>query len=505
LGRGFEVTYTRLKDGRKSKNMARYEQKTDSREFEPANPDQAPGPWAGNAGADATDIAVRLWAPKQPGSSAPLTWKTDSVLIYMIADLVGASHGRIAEESLAIMSAHFDGSRQAIVAAKRIQTSLLEFLACRPGERIGAAVLLYRPRTSDSAGFSEETIQQALRQANPGQILLAESVSERLRDVPNLPLRTVSARTTILGERQIDLTELVWTTPDRLALLQVSISDEAEPQSGDIPLVGATVMVHSPFARAGPTGEALPPVIGTGNVESRNGSETTSWQSSPLVHRAQGRPRVVEELRESSGSSIAEGFDEFAERPFFTRARILLGVVALVLAAALFAMFYRPAQISKHPIPALQDRTGATEIPEKQAPATSELESDTRQPESKTVKPENGKSAILKSQIAKPPMVKPAAKVPVVAQPQMPDKAAVDDRVQNQKDTPEKQAPYLEESGGISLKDIPALLRMAQQDAGAGSYGKARTEYRKILGLQPNNQDAKEGLHKLDLIQKDQQ
>jgi hypothetical protein len=122
--------------------MAGYEQKTDSREFELANPDQSPGPWAGNAGGDATDIAVRLWAPKPPGSSAPLTWKTDSVLIYMIADLVGASHGRIAEESLAIMSAHFDGSGQAIVAAKRIQTSLLEFLACRPGQGMGAAVLL---------------------------------------------------------------------------------------------------------------------------------------------------------------------------------------------------------------------------------------------------------------------------------------------------------------------------------------------------------------------------
>jgi len=483
--------------------MAGYEQKTDSREFELANPDQSPGPWAGNAGADATDIAVRLWAPKPPGSSAALTWKTDSVLIYMIADLVGASHGRIAEESLAIMSAHFDGSRQAIVAAKRIQTSLLEFLACRPGEGIGAAVLLYRPRTSDSAGFSGETIQQALGQAKPGQILLAESVSERLRDVPSLPLRTVSAQTTIMGERQIELTELLWTTPDRLALLQVSVSDQTQPQSGDIPLVGATVMVHSPGARGGPTGEALPPVIGTGEVDSGNSSETSSRQSSPFVHHAPGRGRVVEELRESSGSSIAEGFDEFGERPFFTRARIMLGVVALVLAAALLAMFYRPAQISKHPIPAQQDRTGATEIPEKQPPATTELQSDMAQPESKTVKPENGKSAILKSQITKRPILK-TAKVPVVAPPQMPEQAAADDRVQRQKDTPQTQAPYGEESGGISLKDIPALLRMAQQDAGAGSYGKARTEYRKILGLQPNNQDAKEGLHKLDLIQKDQ-
>ncbi len=54
----------------------------------------------------------------------------------------------------------------------------------------------------------------------------------------------------------------------------------------------------------------------------------------------------------------------------------------------------------------------------------------------------------------------------------------------------------------MSQKEIPTLLKMAQADAGAGDYDKARIEFRKILGLQPGNQDAKEGLHKLDLIQK---
>ena len=129
--------------------MPQYEQKTDSREFEVANPDS---PRVRGA-----EIRLRMrpisrfgFGVRNAGRSVPLTWKTDSVLVYMIADLVGASHGRIVEESLAIMAAHFDGSRQALVAAKRIQTSILEFLACRPGERIGAAILIYRPRTTRS-------------------------------------------------------------------------------------------------------------------------------------------------------------------------------------------------------------------------------------------------------------------------------------------------------------------------------------------------------------------
>ena len=137
--------------------MAQYEQKTDSREFEVANPDQHTGPWGGNSPADAADIAIRLWGVTRPDRRVPLIWKTESVLVYMIADLVGASRGRIAEESQTVLNAHFDSCRQAVVAAKRIQTALLEFLTCRPGERTGGAILskakLAVPRIDPSNGI----------------------------------------------------------------------------------------------------------------------------------------------------------------------------------------------------------------------------------------------------------------------------------------------------------------------------------------------------------------
>jgi len=458
--------------------MQQYEQKTDSRELEIANPDPSP---------DATDIVVRLWSPDRSDRRAPLSWKTDSVLVYMIADLVGASHGRIAEESPAIMGAHFDGSRPAIIAAKRIQTSILEFLACRPGERIGSAILIYRSRTSDPTGFSAETVQQALRQAKPGQILLAENVSHRLRDLPGVEFLAVPALTSVMGARQTELAELVWTTPERVALFRESIGDQAEPQSDDVPLVGATVIVHSPFSRGGPTREAVPPVMSPGDVVSKDGSE------------AQDRDRVLKELPDSRSSSFAEGLEEFGERPFLTRTRVILGVVALVLAAALIAVLYRPAHVSKLPIPLQQEQTGAREIPDKQPPLKTEPEAATAQSEQKAVKTE-----IARPPIVKPPTPKSAAKVNMAAQLKTPDQAPPDKRVKTEKDSPETPAPNSDESGGVSVKDIPVLLRMAQQDAGAGRYDKARTEYRKILGLQPNNQDARDGLHKLDLIQKDQ-
>lgn len=467
--------------------MPQYQQKIDSREVEVSNPGQSP-PWSEDARANATDLVVRLWGPHRSDQSA-LTWKTDSVLVYMIADLVGASHGRIAEESPAIMAAHFDGSRLAVLAAKRIQTSILEFLACRPGDRAGAAILLYRPRASGPKGFTGEMVHQALKQAKPGQILLAGNVSEDLRALPGLEFRSVPALTTVMGEWQPEFTELVWTTPERVALLEASVDDETEPQSSDIPPIGATVIVHSPFAGQDVNRPSVPPAPGSGEVAVKSRFETVSQQADHA------------NMAQDPAPVLAEGRDEFEERPFITRTRIILGAVAVVLVAVLIVVLYRPVHVSKSPIPLQLEQSGAREVPYQQPPAKPDSEAQIAPPESK----------IIKTEIAKPqktfrtPVVK-AAKVQVAEQPQISDKAPLDNRVktQNTQNTPEVAAPYFAESGGVSLKDIPVLLKMAQQDAGAGNYNKARTEYRKILGLQPNNQDARDGLHKLDIIQKDQ-
>ena len=61
----------------------------------------------------------------------------------------------------------------------------------------------------------------------------------------------------------------------------------------------------------------------------------------------------------------------------------------------------------------------------------------------------------------------------------------------------------VQDLGGLSQNDVPTLLRLARDDAGAGKYDKARSEYKKILQLQPGNQDAKDGLRRLDLIKSD--
>jgi hypothetical protein len=441
--------------------MAQYEQKTDSREFEVANAERNAGSWGGGPATDATDIAIRLWAPERSARSVPLTWNADSVLVYMIADLVVASRGRVGEELSAVMAAHFDGSRQALVAARRIQMSILEFVTCRPGERIGAAILIYPPRASSPAGLSGEMALQALGQARPGQILLAEYSSQQLRDLPGIEIRSVPALTVVPGEWQSGLTELIWTTPEQVARLQDGVGPEVEPQSRDNRPVDATVIVTSlsPNARQGSTNEAAPLPI------------TNSFQQS---------------LNSSLTEELDEPLNEPGDRPFITRTGVILSAVAVVLIVVLIFVFQRPARVSKPPLMSPhQEQKAESENQVKQPPATPE-------PEARTAKPE-------------PATTKPQAKAAAAtAPPRTPPKPPLDNREKNKKENPEEPESY-DDSGGVSQKDIPALLGMAQRDAGAGNYDKAKREYKKILSLQPNNHEAKDGLRRLDLIQQDHQ
>ncbi len=339
-------------------------------------------------------------------------------------------------------------------------------------------------------------MHQLLRQAKPGQILLAASVSERLRDLPGVVFRTVPALTTIAGDQQTELSEFVWTTPEQIAFLQNSVGEEPELRTGDTPAVGATVLVDSPLALRGPANEAPPP------------SETAEFVSGDERQADFGllrnRATSTHEFQTTTSGSLLDGLDDFEKPPLFTRTRVLLGVVALVLVSALIAVLYRPARVSKPPLPSLQEQTGPIESHDKITPSiTPRREAKAPLPPAEASKP-GAKTPSIELQVQKP-----AAKLPaVVAKPQATAKPSADTRAKknNTQDGAEEPAVgAAEESGGLSQNDIPKLLEFANTDTGNGRYDKARLEYRKVLKLQPNNQEAKDGLRKLDRIQSDQQ
>jgi serine/threonine protein kinase len=73
------------------------------------------------------------------------------------------------------------------------------------------------------------------------------------------------------------------------------------------------------------------------------------------------------------------------------------------------------------------------------------------------------------------------------------------DHAQAEQPTTRSQAKKVAEYEGMTEKDIPLLLRMAEKEAGAGNYEAARRMFDKVLHLDPSNTEAKLGLKKLDL------
>ena len=470
--------------------MPPYQQKTDSREFEVANAERYSGASEGDARAGGSEIALRLWTADQ---NVARMWKADSALVYMIADLVAASGGQVAEAEQAVMAAKFDSPRQALVAAKRIQTSILEFVACRPGERAAAAILIYQSRSgqsnsSDPSGLSGELARMALEKARPGQILLAENVSQRVRDLPGAEFRAVDGLT---GDGPTGLTELMWTTAERLAVLQQSVGPDAEQakksefRDNDASEVGATSIVQSPFARPGTSDQSVRPRK-TGGDLAKDGPRTATKRADQIANRTQDRAPGFEGFRESPGGSFGEGLDEFEEPPLFTRAKVIVGAVALVLVTAVILVLFHPTKVSKPPLPLQPEQSVGTDSPDKPpAPPTS-----------------SGSQPAMTPEPPGPGTAAPQAKAPVASL-QPPSKATSDNRVKSKKGNVEESAPT--EVSGFSQGDIHDLLQMAQTDAGAGRLQEAKIKFEKVLALQPNNQDAKEGLRKVKLSLANQQ
>jgi len=138
------------------------------------------------------------------------------------------------------------------------------------------------------------------------------------------------------------------------------------------------------------------------------------------------------------------------------------GVIVLSVAVGMYAHYHRPSVVDRTP-GSQQLPPQPTDVPPEKIPAVSSQGPETSAPP-----------------VEAPPVeTRPAQKPkPSKIQAEKPVKAGLSD---------------------FSAKDIPFLLRKAEQDAGAGSYDAARREYKIVLQLDPNNPSAKQGLHRLEL------
>jgi hypothetical protein len=444
--------------------MPPHEPKIDSREFEIPDPALEVSPPREAAG-DSADLTIRLWNPERAAAAGSLSWKSESVLVYMILDLVTASQGR-AGDSGAAMIAHFDSTGRALVAARRIQTAILEFLGCHPANPLAAAILIHPPATVPG-GLSAGMAGGALGMAEPGQILLSEEAAGRLKDSPGIELRSVPALATG-GDGQRGLAEFVWGSPDQIARLKALL--RSAQQGEESALMGATMMVSA----------ALEKPVTTQSAQAASGG-TAGWSAPESATERPGPARLAGELRAGRGPSDPDLEDE--RQPLLTGPRAIVGGLAIFLVAGLVWVFY-PSRVTETP----------GHVPDRQVQVPESAAGPGAQPDQPA------------SRSTLPP--KPEPPTPVVAKPVPAATPAAGKRGKEKPPTvapapiPEEPHP-VQSVEGMTAKDIPSLLQMAKSDAGGGNYDKARREYRIVLELQPSNAEAREGLRRLDLVQGD--
>ena len=435
-----------------------FEPRTDSKELEISGLNQSSTTASRSAAWEAADLTIRILRQDATSGTAALTWTSESVLVYMIADLVRASHGRTAIEMPATLAAHFDNSLEALVAARRIQSAILEFLACRPGDWMGAAVLLH-----PAAGFSQKMGQSALQLAAPGQIIVSQEVATRFQGVSGIELRRVPALTTG-GTEPAGLSELIWTSAERLADLRSKASVARTPNVASS--VGATMIVNASLREPG--GEtASQMALSLGSSQEFDASLTPAadgWK-----HRA---------------GAFKETLAEFEEhRSFITPLKMAVAAAVIVLVVVGVVWLHPWSDSNVQPKP---------QVIEKPTPAPV---ATPEPPLSPVPEPLAAPPVAASHPKPQPPIPKPSSskKPPVTAQDTVTTKKPEDTPIQGF----EGNSTY----DGMTQKDIPRLLQWARSDAGNGNYAKSAQEYRVILQLEPGNPDAREGLRKIQVAQ----
>jgi hypothetical protein len=387
-----------------------------------------------------TDISIRLWTSTQlHAKPSDLSWRTDSNLVSMIADVISAAQGSAANELRCGMSAHFNSATQALKAAKSIERSVAEFSKRRPNDCFGAAIAVHRPvelrpfLEGDPGPLSPAS--SLLRQAQPGQILVSRETHDHLRELPGIQFRPLNPDAHE-DEAASGDAELLWTSPETYVLFATHLQE-------------AIQRLPVPIEQESPASEDIrpfqPPT--TTSSDFRGGTFST------------GRLSAIDP-------------DE-GEVSWMASHRLLISFMAVAV-LALATVYALPAWRKRPPAANSVIESGHSQQTPKPGAWPKELPSN---------------PASVAPQPAEPVKIAPAPAA-AIRKPEAP---------KTQSPSKPAEAKPLGEYEGFASRDVPALLKRAQADAGAGDYDSSRHEYDIILHLEPGNQAAREGLARVNM------
>ena len=319
-------------------------------------------------------------------------------------------------------------------------------------------MVLYEDGDSPGENGDGDSRQVAslLERCRPAQVLVSGKTGSHLQDLPGLQFRALNTGSRSRGEWQGGTQEVLWTTTSNLEQIQQRLKEIAQ----HLVLQQESVQPE-PVATPEPT-----PVVDQPTIDFANAG---GYRAAPtLIHNEPPPPPPVE-VENIEPVSVSELLEDDSEH---SGSRYLwVSLVAVVIIAALVYLF----------LPKQQPKNAVTETPTL-SPVTQQQPVSTPEPRAVT-QPTNDT----------PPQ--PTGKPP--DEPRPPSHRPTVDQASQK---PPKRAS---EYQGMSEKDIPLLLRKAEKDAGAGNYDDARREFDIVLHLDPGNAEAKQGMRKLELSERE--
>jgi serine/threonine-protein kinase len=157
-------------------------------------------------------LFLRLWSYSgRSQSPSGLQVEQDPAIAELISSIIHDGTGVIAERQPELWSARFDGDLQALSAAKALQQRFLTFHREAEPQQVVPSILICGTKIENVSSSDAGTPEDMLANVTSAQILIAESVYERVKDVPGFEFnpRAVREAGETFGPEAIY--ELLWT------------------------------------------------------------------------------------------------------------------------------------------------------------------------------------------------------------------------------------------------------------------------------------------------------
>jgi hypothetical protein len=449
---------------------------------ETARDDSAEARGPGNG----ASLLIRLWTlPRAEVDPTARSWREESSVVAMLADLVSACRGKLAEGYKHQLIAEFQDLPAAVMAAQRMQQAMVGFASHQPRSRAAAAIGVFSrsgestpsaatgqsAATGHNGGQNEmETAGMLMSAATAGQILLTPAAyTEITRVLPETSRGISSLRLGAAnGGPALKAYELVWGEPETYLRLRK--------------LVEGMEWAHATASHRGQQTQQQ-----TKNRRADFPPDAAGTDAS--VFKSAGEP--------PSFGAVAAGPTRIWQR---TPVRLGVGAAALVVVAVLLITkldtgHFRPSR------PVDPSSTPASENPRpvdaQPAARTSPLPSGGGADQSKPVQPSGALTATGDT-----PAVKPEPKPEQKTSKDAATKGAASGESVTTP-APARQPgsapsrPGREPVDGFYRKDIPSLLARAERESGNGNYGSAKYCYGVVLQLDPGNGSARQELNRV--------